>query len=75
MGKATLAHQRAIGEIGQARAQRLTDAGLVVLFQTDYEWLKERIAELERRVRLLRDVTVEGADDIAARVLKEAMGR
>lgn len=76
MGKATLAQQRAIGEIGQARAQKLIDAGLVVLFVTDYERLKERVAELERRCALLRDLALGvGAqkDDIAAQVLKAAM--
>lgn len=75
MGKATLAHQRAIGEIGQARAQKLTDAGLVVLFVTDYERLRERVAELERRNKLLRDLALGTAEqkDVAARILQVAM--
>ena len=77
MGKATLAHQRAIGEIGQARAQKLTDAGLTVLFTADVERMKERIAELEKRNKILSDLTLGTTEQttVAAQVLKEAMGR
>jgi hypothetical protein len=75
MGKATLAHQRAIGEIGAARAQKLTEAGLTVLFTADYERLRAELADAKRRLSLLRDVTVGHADDVAAMVLREAMGR
>lgn len=75
MGKATLAKQKAIGQIGQARTEKLYEAGLVVIEAAEYERLKERNAELERRVRLLRDMTIEGSDAIGAKVLKEAMTR
>jgi DNA-binding MarR family transcriptional regulator len=75
MGKATLAHQRAIGEIGQARAQKLTDAGLLVLYRDDYDRLVARVAELEKQNRLLREIAADSAqlNVVAAQVLKEAM--
>lgn len=71
MGKATLAHQRAIGEIGQARAQKLIDAGLVVLFAAEYERLKQRIAELEYENTRLREIVADSTQTsvIAARLL------
>lgn len=77
MGKATLAHQRAIGEIGQARAQKLTDAGLVVLYKTDYDRLTSRLAVLERDNAQLREIVADStqANVVAAKVLREAMGR
>lgn len=77
MGKATLAHQRAIGEIGVARAARLTEAGLVVLYLDEYQKLKERVADLEKQNKLLRDIAQDSVEtsSIAAQVLKEALGR
>lgn len=77
MGKATLARQRAIGEIGRARAQKLTDAGLVVLYADDYERLKDKLAALERENKTLREIAADTTrtNVVAAQVLKEAMGR
>lgn len=77
MGKATLAHQRAIGEIGQARAQKLTDAGLTVLYTADYDKLKADLADLKRANALLRDIAADSAEmnGIAALVLEGAIGR
>jgi len=76
MGKATLARQKAIGTIGLARVQKLDDAGLVVLFEVDCERLRERVAELERRCKLLRDLALgtQEQKDVAAWVLQVAMG-
>lgn len=75
MGKATLAHQKAIGLIGLARANKLRDEGpLTVLFTSDYEQLVARVAELERRCKLLSDAQRD-REDVAALVLREAMGR
>lgn len=75
MGKATLARQRAIGTIGLARVQKLDDAGLVVLDAVELERLRERVAELERRNKLLRDLALGTAEqkDVAARILQVAM--
>ena len=75
MGKATLARQRAIGLIGAARAQKLADDGLVVLFEAEYDQLKARVAELERRNKLLRDLALgtQEQKDVAGRILQEAM--
>jgi hypothetical protein len=80
MGKATLARQRAIGAIGAiglARVQRLDDAGLVVLDAVELERLRERVAELERRNKLLSDLTLGTVEqrDVAGRILQEAMQR
>lgn len=77
MGKATLAKQRAIGQIGAARVDRLYVAGLVVIDAAELERLRARVAELERENRLLRDIA-EGSAEMgatAALILKEAMGR
>lgn len=77
MGRATLARQKANGHIGQHRTDKLYDAGLVVIEAAEYERLKARIAELERRNKLLSDLTGGAAErnDVAAQVLKEAMTR
>ena len=55
--KKPLPYQRGIGAIGAPKMQKLTDAGLVVLFAVEYERLKQRIDELERRVKALREET------------------
>ena len=75
MGKATLARQRAIGTIGLARVQKLDEAGLTVLDTAELERLRERIGDLERKNKLLRDLALGTADQqtVAARVLQEAM--
>jgi len=77
MGKATLAKQRAIGEIGAVRTQKLIDAGLVVLYADDYERLTARLAELEHENKVLREIAADSTQTsvVAAQVLKEAMGR
>lgn len=75
MGNATLAKQRAQGLIGPARVDKLYDAGLVVMFSEEYEQLKADLADCKRENKLLREMTADGADDIASKVLKEAMTR
>lgn len=75
MGKATLAHQRAIGEIGQARAQKLIDAGLTVLFTADVERLRERVATLERENKLLLAAALDGGVGVPLDELREAVGQ
>lgn len=77
MGRAALAKQRAIGQIGAARIDKLYGAGLVVLDADEYERLKARVAELERENKLLRDIAEDSADmgATAALILKEAMGQ
>jgi len=77
MGKATLAKQRAIGEIGAARTQKLVDSGLTILYTEDYERLTARLTELERQNKLLREIAADSTQTnvIAAQVLQEAMRR
>lgn len=75
MGKATLARQRAIGLIGQARTDKIYEAGLTILSTDDYERLKAELAECKRRLSRSSDVTVGHGDEEAAMVLREAMAR
>lgn len=77
MGKAALAKQRAIGQIGAARYDKLYDAGLVVVDAEEYERLTVRVAELERKNKLLRDIARDSAEinGIAAHILREGMSR
>jgi hypothetical protein len=73
MGKATLARQKAIGQIGLARVAKLEDAGLIVVDFEELARLKLRRDELEQEVRQLRRALDEGPQTIAAQVLREAM--
>lgn len=72
MGKATRAHQRAIDEIGQARTQKLIDAGLTVLYTADVERMQARIAELERQNKLLHAAALDGGVGVPIDELREA---
>ena len=76
MGKATLAYQRAIGEIGVARAARLTEAGLIILWLDEYQRLKARVAELEKENATLREIALNSEELRAtARMVQEALSK
>lgn len=76
MPRALTARQKAAGHIGPARVDKLYAAGLVVIEAAEYERLKERVAELERRNKLLRDLALgtQEQKDVAGRILASAMG-
>lgn len=75
MGRPTIARQKACAAIGQARVTRLEDNGLIVLEATEYARLTARLAELERRTRLLRELALGSTApaDVAAQILATAM--
>lgn len=75
MGVAALSRKKAVDVIGQARVQKLEEAGLLVLDADEHARLRTRIGELERDRRLLLEAArgSGAASDVAAQILASAM--